>query len=248
MTTTPRHGYPELPSGQNASPETINEQLELVERGANLFPVLDILNATPGSPTNGQTWLVGTSPTGQWATDGAANKIASWLSGAWVYKTPKEGDYADVADEDTLYRYSGSAWAAFTVGGIPTEASASEIWAGSSTTKFLSPDKVFDAAAGVALTSSASITPNGNNGFNFTLLLGHTATLQNPSNFKEGQSGLIKITQDSGGPWTLAYGSNWKFPSGAPVLSTGAGDIDLLAYSVWPGGIITATLSKAYSS
>lgn len=129
-----------------------------------------------------------------------------------------------------------------------TEAAASDIWAGSATTKYLSPGKLFAAAAGVALTSSTTITPDGNNGFNFTLTLAHNTTLANPSNFKEGQSGLIKITQDGTGSRTMAYGTNWKFPSGAPVLSTAAGAIDLLAYSVWSGGIITATLSKAYSS
>ncbi len=128
------------------------------------------------------------------------------------------------------------------------EASAVEIWAGSATDKYLSPDKLFDASAGIALTSSATITPDGANGFNFTLTLAHNATLANPSNFKEGQSGLIKITQDGTGSRTMAYGTNWKFPGGAPVLSTAAATIDLLAYFVWSGGIITASLSKAYSS
>lgn len=111
MTTTPRHGFPELPSGQNASPETINEVNELMEQGANQFAVLDILNATPGAPTNGQAWLVGSSPTGQWSTDGAANKIAIRASGAWFYIAPKEGYRVDVADEDAEYRYTGAAWA-----------------------------------------------------------------------------------------------------------------------------------------
>ncbi len=115
--TTPRHGYTELPTGQNASPESMNEAFEQLEQGANLFSVLDILNATPGSPTNGQMYLVGTSPTGQWSTDGAANKIATRRGGVWAYTTPKEGDYADVADEDALYRYSGSAWGTFTISG-----------------------------------------------------------------------------------------------------------------------------------
>lgn len=109
--STPRHGFTELPTGQNASPESINEAFEEIELGANLFPVLDILNATPGAATNGQTWLVGDTPTGQWSTDGAADKIASWMSGAWKYIPPKEGDHADVADEDALYRYDGAAWA-----------------------------------------------------------------------------------------------------------------------------------------
>lgn len=245
--TTPRHGFTELPTGQNASPESMNEAIRQVEQGANFFVVKDKDLATPpGSPADGDAYIVAGSPTGAWT--GHAKSIAVYVSTAWQFIVPLEGDYADAIDEDVLYRYSGSAWAAFTVSGIPTEASDAEVYAGSSTTKFISPRRLYTAAAPVALTSSATITPDGDNGFNFTLTLAHNATLANPSNFKEGQSGLIKITQDGTGSRTMAYGTNWKFPSGAPVLSTAAGAIDLLAYHVWSGGTITATLTKAYSS
>jgi hypothetical protein len=62
------------------------------------------VTALPGSPTNGDIYIV---PTG-----GAnANEIAIRDNGAWVYFVPAEGYMAYIADEDTYYLYSGSAWA-----------------------------------------------------------------------------------------------------------------------------------------
>lgn len=107
--TTPRHGFTELPTGQNASPESMNEAVRQLEQGANHFSVLDKdLTAPPGSPTDGAAYIVGASATGAWS--GKDGKIAHYLSTAWSYITPKEGDYADVADEDALYRHDGAAW------------------------------------------------------------------------------------------------------------------------------------------
>lgn len=244
--TTPRHGFTELPTGQNASPESMNEAVRQLELGANRFVVLDITNTPPGSPVSGDTYIVGTSPTGIWATH--ANKIANFLSTAWIYITPKEGDIGHPIDEDIDYKYSGAVWAAVPGSALTGEATASQIRTGTSTVTYISPAGVFAASVGVALTSSASITPDFNTGLNFTVTLAHDGQLENPTNAKEGQSGLVKITQDGTGGRTWSYGTNWKFPGGAPVLSTAVGAIDLLAFHVWSGGLITATLTKAYSS
>lgn len=75
--------------------------------------VEDILNTPPGSPTDGQAYLVDTSPTGDFA--GHAGKIAYRRSGAWEFESPYEG--AAVYDKDTnaVYRYESSAWATTTV-------------------------------------------------------------------------------------------------------------------------------------
>jgi len=209
--------------------------------GVGFFPIVDRDLATPpGSPTNGQVYIVAGSPTGAWT--GHAGHIAAWL-GTWVFTVPAEGMAIWIADEDLFLVYNGSAWAQ----PVP-EATNSEIWAGSATVRYLSPAKLYTSSAPVALTSRATITPDGNNGFNFTLTLAHNATLANPSNFKTGQSGVIVITQDGTGSRTMAYGTNWKFPGGAPVLSTAAGTVDLLSYYVVSGSLIVASLTKAYSS
>lgn len=239
MTTSPRLGFSELTSGQ-ATPETsVNEMGRYVEQGANVFIVKDLLTTPPGSPSDGDAYLVIATATGAWASK--EDKIAFRMSTGWLYITPFEGLQVYDQDEDILYVYV-NAW-------ITVNAPAATIWAGASKRRFISPYDLFIASAPSALTSSASITPDGNNGFNFSLTLAHSGSLNNPSNFKTGQSGLIVITQDGTGSRTLSYGSQWKFPGGAPVLSTSAGAVDVLSYYVFStGSLILATLTKAYSS
>lgn len=243
--TTP-NGSPELVEGQAAPETTVNEQIRRTEAGANHYLVVDKDLATPpGSCADGATYIVASSPTGAWVghTGDLAIAVGTNASNGWYFRDPAEGELAYVQDENAFY--------VCTTGNSPAtweslSATAAEIRAGSISGKFLTPANVYTAAVGAALTSGATITPDGNNGFNFTLTLAHNATLANPSNFKDGQSGIIVITQDGTGSRTLAYGTNWKFPGGAPVLSTAAGAVDLIAYAV-VGSTIYATLTKAYS-
>lgn len=246
--TTPR-GSPELTTGQAVPETTVNEQIRRTEAGACLFPVKDKdLTAPPGSCSDGDSYIIAATATGLWV--GKEKQIATAVganaASGWYYHTPVEGFFAYPQDENTLYRYDGSAWGIYSP--AIAEASNAEVWAGSASDRFLSPLRLYSASAPVALTSGATITPDGDNGFNFTLTLAHNATLANPSNFDVGRSGIIVITQDGTGSRTLAYGSNWKFPGGAPVLSTAAGAVDVLAYYVVTSSIIVATLTKAYSS
>lgn len=94
-----------------------------------------------------------------------------------------------------------------------------------------------------ALTDGATITPDFAVANNFSVTLGGSRTLANPTNLTTGQSGVIRIAQDATGSRTLAYGSYWKFPGGtAPTLTTTASAVDVLAYYVDNGTRITARL------
>lgn len=94
-----------------------------------------------------------------------------------------------------------------------------------------------------ALTDGATITPDFALANNYSVTLGGNRTLANPTNITAGQSGVIVITQDGTGNRTLAFGSNWKFPSGtAPTLTTTASAVDVLAYYVESATRITARL------
>ena len=94
-----------------------------------------------------------------------------------------------------------------------------------------------------ALTDGSSITPDFDLSNNFSVTLGGSRTLANPTNLTAGQSGVIVITQDGTGSRTLAYGSYWKFPTGtAPTLTTTASAVDVLAYYVESSTRITARL------
>lgn len=131
------------------------------------------------------------------------------------------------------------------------EASSSEMWTGTSSTKVVTPKKIIDAATPQVLTDGATVTPDFNAGFNFEWTIGGNRTLANPSDAKSGQSGTIKIVQDATGSRVITYGNNWRFPGGSAsggVLSTAANAIDLIAYTVGTDGKIYATLSKAFAA
>lgn len=111
--------------------------------------------------------------------------------------------------------------------------------------KVLTTDKVWAAADYVALTDAATVAVDLSAGINFTLGIGGNRTLGNPSNTKNGQTGVIVITQDGTGSRTLAYSSSWKFAGGtAPVLTTTAGAVDWLFYQVLDSTHVYATLAK----
>lgn len=98
------------------------------------------------------------------------------------------------------------------------------------------------------LTDGATITPNWNNGQMATLTLGGNRTLANPTNLKAGTTMQIKITQDATGSRTLAYGTNYKWATGADkTLSTAANAVDILTLSCFDGTNIYCTLLKAFA-
>lgn len=243
--TTPRLGIPELAEGQAVPETSVNEQVRYLEQGAGFFTIVDRdLSTPPGSPVDGDAYIVAGTGLAAWAShDG---DIAFRFSSAWEFINIAEGMAFWIEDENKLLvALTASTFQEFVA---TTEASNAEVWAGSASNRFLSPLRLYSASAPVALTSGATITPDGDNGFNFTLTIAHNATLADPSNFDVGRSGLIVITQDGTGTRTLAYGSNWKFPGGAPVLSTAIGAVDVLAYYVVTASLIVATLTKAYTS
>lgn len=95
-----------------------------------------------------------------------------------------------------------------------------------------------------ALTSAATVTADFAVANNFSLVLAHSVTLANPSNLTAGQSGAVVITQaSSGGPYTVSYGTYWKFPGGTvPTKTTTASSVCVLLYYVESTTRITAQL------
>jgi len=99
--------------------------------------VLSVTLATPpGSPANGDAYVVAASPTGAWA--GQANSIAVWSTQiatadtntkvpAWEFHAPAAGWRVFNVADGKYYSYSGTAWAplaaaalmTYTVAGLP---------------------------------------------------------------------------------------------------------------------------------
>jgi hypothetical protein len=109
--TTPRAGLPELAASQAQKHVTVNEALFQLD--AFLCARLNDrdLNTPPGSPTDGDTYLIATGGTGAWT--GQDGKLAYRADGAWRFYSPFGGLIAYVADEAKLIVYNGSAWVDF---------------------------------------------------------------------------------------------------------------------------------------
>ena len=101
--------------------------------------------------------------------------------------------------------------------------------------KLLTADKVWAAAVPVALVDAAAVTPDFNTGIDFIWTLGGVGrTLNNPTNAKPGQKGILYLVQDATGSRTITtWGTNFKFAGGTkPALSAGTNAVDILSYAV----------------
>lgn len=105
--TTPLLGLDELSETQASKYLTHNTALRQLEGW--LIRIKDRDLATPpGSPAEGDTYLVAASGTGAWS--GQDGKLAVYISGAWSFLAPFEGLSLWVNDEDTRITYDGAAW------------------------------------------------------------------------------------------------------------------------------------------
>jgi hypothetical protein len=77
--------------------------------------VINQQNAPPGSPTTGDSYLVGTSPSGAWV--GHAKDIAEWNGSDWVFTDGVQGDFLYNATNALTYIFRSGNWVQTT--GIP---------------------------------------------------------------------------------------------------------------------------------
>jgi len=88
------------------------------------------------------------------------------------------------------------------------------------------------APAVVVLPDAATIAVDASMGNDFRVTIGGNRAMGDPSNPVDGQKMVVQITQGNGGPFAITWGSSYEFSVGLPqpVLSTEAGQTDLLAF------------------
>jgi hypothetical protein len=118
MSQSPNLALPFLAAAQAQKHVTVNEALRALDALIQIAVESAALSAPPGSPANGQRWIVGATPTGAWA--GQADKLAAWQDGAWAFYAPQDGWTAwDRATARSLvYRASPPGWVAAAAIGI----------------------------------------------------------------------------------------------------------------------------------
>jgi hypothetical protein len=89
MSQSTNLALPYLGASQSQKHVTVNEGLRFLDVLVQIAVKSAALSAPPGSPDDGQRWIIGPAPTGLWA--GRATQIAAWQDGVWVFHAPKDG-------------------------------------------------------------------------------------------------------------------------------------------------------------
>ena len=125
-------------------------------------------------------------------------------------------------------------------------ATAAADWRAKTASKLLTATGVWAGMAEVTLTDGANISLDLSSGYDFTVTLGGSRTLDNPTNIHVGQKGRIRVVQDGTGSRTLSYGGYYEFAGGtAPTLTAAASSEDILYYDVISSTRILITGSVA---
>jgi hypothetical protein len=154
MPASPRFGFNFLAESQAGNATTANTALYMLEGGHGAAIIDRDLNTPPGSPADGDVYIVGPAPTGAWALK--AGKLALYMTGTgWVFITPRSGMSGYIVDEKLPVMYSAveSLW--FPVTKLW---SATEHWTGS----YDGTSKVFSKTFTVAsLISGLNVQAHG---------------------------------------------------------------------------------------
>lgn len=107
--TTARFLLPFILPGQAQKELFHNEGLVTVDM--LLHPVVEEgpLDSPPSTPEEGQSWLVGTDPDGDW--DDHADQLAIWTDAGWRFAVPTLGMAVWDATAGYSRRWTGSVWA-----------------------------------------------------------------------------------------------------------------------------------------
>ncbi|MDZ4118022.1 DUF2793 domain-containing protein [Phaeovulum sp.] len=104
MADTPNLVLPYLAANQSQKHVTVNEALRRLDALVQVTVQSAVLATPPGSPTEGQRWIIPAAPTGAWA--GHAGQIAAWQDGAWAFYAPLDGWTAVDVSTDMLLLYN----------------------------------------------------------------------------------------------------------------------------------------------
>ncbi|AUM73664.1 DUF2793 domain-containing protein [Paracoccus jeotgali] len=158
--TTTNLLLPNILAAQAQKHVTHNEALRILD-GLVQLSVLDRdLTAPPGSPADGDRYIVASGGTGDWA--GWDLNVALFSDGAWLRLPPRTGWRAWVEDEDLLLVYDGAAW----IGSTP-EALQNMALVGVGTTADAS--NPFSAKLNAALWTAKTVAEGGTGDLFYTM-------------------------------------------------------------------------------
>ena len=108
MSATARLNLPYIAPLQAQKQVTYNEAMAALDQLVQPAVKSRTVTVPPGSPVEGDTYIVAPSATGAWA--GKDGQFACWLNGAWSFRAPADGWVAYVVDDAALAVRQAGAW------------------------------------------------------------------------------------------------------------------------------------------
>jgi len=186
--------------------------------------------APPGSPEEGDRYIVGASATGAWATHDDA--LAVYRGGVWQFYAPSDGVSVKDLDSGDDYEFVSAAW---------TVKSGGDVSSVNGATGAVVLDDGDVKSVVTALTSGTTVTVDCSLGRNFTLTLGHdvgTLTLSNLAGAGYVTEFELEIKQPtSGGPYTFALPAAFKALGGSDTaIASAANAVTVLSAKTFDNG------------
>lgn len=111
MATTPKFGLGQLVEGQTGGEVKFSEAMLQLDTLLHAKVINATTNTPPGSPTEGDTYLISSSPTGAWS--GKAGYITVYFGGQWKFFAKTAGMTiwdASLSVSSAFKIWDGSAW------------------------------------------------------------------------------------------------------------------------------------------
>lgn len=178
MSETYQFELPLVAAAQAQKHVTVNESLARLDAVAQMRVVRDDLNLAPVSPLDGEAYVVGPAPSGDWS--GQSSAVAVYSNGGWVFLAPKFGWRAWNEALEAEMVFDGAIWVHH--GGVVAAGGAANLQ------RVIEHDHVL-AAAGSSI--SADIIPSHAQVIGVTARVISTITGAGVSSWSLGVSGSI---------------------------------------------------------
>ena len=106
--TTPRLALPEMSPSQNQKHVTFNESMYRLEGLVQSSVINRTTTAPPGSPADGDSYIIASPATGVWA--GKETDIATYFDGQWYFAEPSVGFLVYDAATTVHVKWNGTSW------------------------------------------------------------------------------------------------------------------------------------------
>jgi len=235
MSDTPIMGITELTEGQSIPATHVNEHFgRRLEQGAGAFSVKNQTNTPPGSPADGDSYIVTATATGAWT--GWENSISYYQSGTgWKRILPREGMLAWDQTGNNLHYYDGSAWTDYSTGAGSLNLGSTVTQSGtpsSTSVGFLGSPQIADQD-----TYTLALTDAGGHYYHIS---GSAHTLTIPANssvaFPIGTV-IVIVNEDAAGLLTLAITTDtlrWGASTGSrTIAANGTASLLKVTSTVW---------------